>query len=109
MSLSKQGRWLVTCRVAAISFSRKLRSASKSLNVLGDKQMSTEKIIRAWKDESYRNSLSDVERSLLPDNPAGLIELTENDMMSVAGGGYSNGGSRFPQCRGSHRLTAYCR
>jgi mersacidin/lichenicidin family type 2 lantibiotic len=61
--------------------------------------MSTEKIIRAWKDESYRNSLSEAERSQLPENPAGLIELTENDMMSVAGGSRtSSGASRVPRC-----------
>ena len=34
-------------------------------------------IIRAWKDEEYRLSLSEAERALLPANPAGLIELTD--------------------------------
>jgi mersacidin/lichenicidin family type 2 lantibiotic len=41
--------------------------------------MSHVNIIRAWKDEEYRSSLSDAERALLPDNPAGLIELTGLD------------------------------
>jgi len=35
--------------------------------------MSTRNIIRAWKDASYRNSLSDAERAALPPNPAGSI------------------------------------
>jgi mersacidin/lichenicidin family type 2 lantibiotic len=43
-------------------------------------------IIRAWKDEEYRMSLSDEERSLLPDNPAGPMELSDADLDSVVGG-----------------------
>jgi mersacidin/lichenicidin family type 2 lantibiotic len=43
-------------------------------------------IIRAWKDEEYRMSLSDEERSLLPDNPAGPVELSDADLDSVVGG-----------------------
>ncbi|MBD2315042.1 mersacidin/lichenicidin family type 2 lantibiotic [Desertifilum sp. FACHB-1129] len=43
-------------------------------------------IIRAWKDENYRDSLTEAQRSQLPENPAGLIELTDEDMSSVSGG-----------------------
>jgi mersacidin/lichenicidin family type 2 lantibiotic len=43
-------------------------------------------IIRAWKDEGYRNSLSEAERAALPENPAGLIALTDEDLGAVAGG-----------------------
>ena len=43
-------------------------------------------IIRAWKDEEYRMSLSDEERSLLPDNPAGSIELSDEELESIVGG-----------------------
>lgn len=43
-------------------------------------------IIRAWKDEEYRNSLSQEQRSQLPENPAGMIELSDEDMGSVVGG-----------------------
>jgi mersacidin/lichenicidin family type 2 lantibiotic len=46
-------------------------------------------IIRAWKDEEYRNSLSEEQRSQLPENPAGMIELSDEDMGSVVGGGGS--------------------
>lgn len=48
--------------------------------------MSHEDIIRAWKDEDYRNSLSEEQRSQLPENPAGMVELSDADMESVAGG-----------------------
>ncbi|ABA24947.1 hypothetical protein Ava_B0236 (plasmid) [Trichormus variabilis ATCC 29413] len=43
-------------------------------------------IIRAWKDEEYRQSLSSEQLQQLPENPAGLIELSDEDMSSVAGG-----------------------
>ena len=39
--------------------------------------MSTSDVIRAWKDEAYRLSLSEEERALLPENPAGEMELTD--------------------------------
>ena len=45
--------------------------------------------IRAWKDASYRNSLSDAERAQLPANPAGLAEVPQDLMAEVSGGGYS--------------------
>jgi mersacidin/lichenicidin family type 2 lantibiotic len=48
--------------------------------------MSKLDIVRAWKDEEYRESLSDTQRASLPQNPAGLIELTDADL-SLAGGG----------------------
>jgi mersacidin/lichenicidin family type 2 lantibiotic len=42
-------------------------------------------IIRAWKDEEYRLSLTEEQRALLPDNPAGM-ELSDVDLEGVAGG-----------------------
>jgi mersacidin/lichenicidin family type 2 lantibiotic len=48
--------------------------------------MSQPNIIRAWKDEEYRRSLSEAERALLPGHPAGLVELTEADMSRIDGG-----------------------
>lgn len=38
--------------------------------------MSNIDVIRAWKDAEYRGSLSEAELAMLPDNPAGLVELT---------------------------------
>jgi mersacidin/lichenicidin family type 2 lantibiotic len=64
-------------------------------------------VIRAWKDEEYRQSLSDAERSLLPAHPAGLLELTDEELGHVAGGSRSNsnsgGGRRRRRRRGRRR------
>jgi mersacidin/lichenicidin family type 2 lantibiotic len=49
--------------------------------------MSTYDIIRAWKDEEYRDSLSEAERAALPQHPAGQIELSDTELETVAGGG----------------------
>jgi mersacidin/lichenicidin family type 2 lantibiotic len=51
--------------------------------------MSNQDIIRAWKDEDYRLSLSEAERALLPEHPAGLIELSGAEMDGVGGGATS--------------------
>jgi mersacidin/lichenicidin family type 2 lantibiotic len=48
--------------------------------------MSYENIIRAWKDETFRNELGETERSLLPEHPAGLVELTDADLGNAIGG-----------------------
>jgi len=48
-------------------------------------------IIRAWKDEEYRNSLSEAERAALPSHPAGLMVLTEEELGAVAGGRINRG------------------
>ena len=45
--------------------------------------MSATHIIRAWKDEEYRMSLSQIELALLPEHPSGLIELSDNDLNFV--------------------------
>lgn len=51
--------------------------------------MSLESIVRAWKDEDYRDSLSEAERSALPANPAGLIEVSDADLDVMTGGTYT--------------------
>lgn len=43
-------------------------------------------IIRAWKDSSYRKHLTDEERAGLPENPVGLVELTDDELKAVSGG-----------------------
>jgi mersacidin/lichenicidin family type 2 lantibiotic len=48
--------------------------------------MSNIDIIRAWKDEDYRNSLSEEQRSHLPENPAGMVELSDAEMEAITGG-----------------------
>ena len=53
-------------------------------------------IVRAWKDESYREGLSVEEQALLPTNPVGEIELTEAELEAISGAfssfpGYNSG------------------
>jgi mersacidin/lichenicidin family type 2 lantibiotic len=43
-------------------------------------------IVRAWKDETYRQSLSTEEQAMLPASPAGEIELTEAQLEAAFGG-----------------------
>ncbi len=50
--------------------------------------MSIAEIIRAWRDEEYRYSLSDVQRALLPESPVGIVELSDEDLDIVAGGSH---------------------
>ena len=50
--------------------------------------MSNFDIIRAWKDEDFGSSLSEAQRSQLPESPVGKIELlSDEDMELLAGGG----------------------
>ena len=48
--------------------------------------MSKLDVIRVWKDEEYRSSLSGSELRELPANPAGMIDLSDIELGAVAGG-----------------------
>jgi len=48
-------------------------------------KMTRKQIIRAWKDAEYRNNLSETERAALPDNPAGVIELSDASLSDATG------------------------
>jgi mersacidin/lichenicidin family type 2 lantibiotic len=48
--------------------------------------MTRNQIIRAWRDPEYRGRLSNAEREQLPAHPAGLIELSDDDLLAVTGG-----------------------
>ncbi len=48
--------------------------------------MKNSDIVRSWKDAEYRASLSPEEKALLPQNPAGLVELTDEVLEDVVGG-----------------------
>ena len=50
--------------------------------------MTKDMIIRAWKDASFRASLTEEQRAALPVNPAGLsaVELNETELQDVVGG-----------------------
>jgi mersacidin/lichenicidin family type 2 lantibiotic len=39
-------------------------------------------IIRAWKDEEYRMSLSQEELALLPEHPSGMIDPMDQELLS---------------------------
>jgi mersacidin/lichenicidin family type 2 lantibiotic len=49
--------------------------------------MTKSNLVRAWKDEEYRLSLSEAERALVAENPAGSLELTDAELDAVAGCG----------------------
>ncbi len=53
--------------------------------------MLRDKIIRAWKDPEYRGGLSEEELSAIPENPAGAIELTDEELDTAVGGSWSYG------------------
>jgi mersacidin/lichenicidin family type 2 lantibiotic len=42
--------------------------------------------VRAWTDPEYRATLTPEQLALLPEHPAGLVELDEKDLQSVSGG-----------------------
>jgi mersacidin/lichenicidin family type 2 lantibiotic len=48
--------------------------------------MSNADIIRAWKDEAFRLTLTEEQLAALPPNPAGQIDLVDADLDVVAGG-----------------------
>ena len=48
--------------------------------------MHKNEIISACKDQDYHESLTEEQRSLLPENPEGMIELSDKEMELVAGG-----------------------
>ena len=64
--------------------------------------MFRDKIIRAWKDPEYRQSLSEEEREHLPENPAGAIELTDEELDMAAGGSWRNSRSYSQSSRSSN-------
>lgn len=48
--------------------------------------MLLERVIRVWKDPEYRLNLSAEDQAQLPENPAGAIELSDDELEMVAGG-----------------------
>jgi mersacidin/lichenicidin family type 2 lantibiotic len=48
--------------------------------------MSHNNIIRAWKDEEYRRSLTEAERAVLPEHPGGFVDLGDADLAVIQGG-----------------------
>lgn len=47
--------------------------------------MKKKQVIRAWRDPEYYASLSDAERARMPDHPAGVVELSNEELNGLAG------------------------
>lgn len=43
-------------------------------------------VAQAWKSESYRATLSDAQLSMVPQSPAGVVELSEAELTAANGG-----------------------
>jgi mersacidin/lichenicidin family type 2 lantibiotic len=43
-------------------------------------------VVRAWRDEEYRNSLTPEQLASLPASPAGVATVDDSALRSVAGG-----------------------
>jgi mersacidin/lichenicidin family type 2 lantibiotic len=52
-------------------------------------KLNVQDIIRAWKDKQFRDSLSEEQRAQLPANPAGLVEIDDEQLVQVAGGAWN--------------------
>jgi mersacidin/lichenicidin family type 2 lantibiotic len=50
-------------------------------------------IVRAWKDETYHQSLSNEQLNQLPASPAGEIELADAELESIYGSNLGWGGA----------------
>ncbi|HSS50585.1 MAG TPA: mersacidin/lichenicidin family type 2 lantibiotic [Thermoanaerobaculia bacterium] len=42
-------------------------------------------VVRAWRDEEYRNGLTEQERASLPENPAGVAMVDDSSLRGVNG------------------------
>jgi mersacidin/lichenicidin family type 2 lantibiotic len=61
--------------------------------------MSEVNVLRAWRDARYRRSLSAEQRAALPENPAGLVELSDEQLKSASGAaGGTTIGTTAPTC-----------
>jgi mersacidin/lichenicidin family type 2 lantibiotic len=50
-------------------------------------------VVRVWKDEMYRQSLSHEQMSELPASPAGEIELADTELQAIYGSNLGWGGA----------------
>jgi mersacidin/lichenicidin family type 2 lantibiotic len=51
--------------------------------------MTSDEIVRSWKNDEYRLSLSLDDQAVLPENPAGLGELTDAELLGIDGGSFT--------------------
>ena len=63
-----------------------IRKQEKETEAMKKQTLTVSEIIRAWKDKNFRDSLSEEQRAQLPSNPAGLVEIDDEQLIQVAGG-----------------------
>lgn len=61
-------------------------------------------VIRAWKNPKFRRSLGADQLAALPANPAGLVELSDEDLLNASGLG---GGAKPPPQTTAITCTMY--
>jgi len=61
--------------------------------------------VRAWKDRDYREELTAIQRSAIPDHPAGDIDARESLLDGVRGGESTEYVFTFGCCQG---ITSAC-
>ncbi len=70
--------------------------------------MKNDEIIRAWRDADYFFDLSDAQRALLPANPVGMIELSQDALTTVAGGASCKVSCCSDCCNSCATATGHC-
>jgi mersacidin/lichenicidin family type 2 lantibiotic len=48
--------------------------------------MHTTDVINAWRDPESRRGMTDEQRASLPEHPAGLVELNDDELDGLSGG-----------------------
>src|SRR5258708_4045035 len=86
-----------------------LPSAAKGRVLLKRKEtfMNKQHIIRAWKDRAYRQSLSQEQQAILPEHPAGEIDLADGELYEVQGATIVNASVSDPNCPPIFTLVGY--
>ena len=59
---------------------------------MNTQNLNVQEIIRAWKDKNFREGLSQEQRAQLPAHPAGLVEIDDEQLVQVTGGGVKSYG-----------------
>lgn len=68
--------------------------------------MKKEKIVKAWKNAEFRESLSAEERAMLPDHPCGVVDLQDEDLAEIAGGTHLSCNT-CNTCDCTHKLSCF--
>ncbi|MGB1249036.1 MAG: mersacidin/lichenicidin family type 2 lantibiotic [Candidatus Promineifilaceae bacterium] len=55
-------------------------------HTLEDIGLTSDDVVRAWKDEEFRASLTSDQQAGLPDAPSNMAELSDEELEQIAGG-----------------------